>query len=65
MTAACSVAACVYTEHLRRGDAAMVEVRPEGCCCSGAAFAYEASIIEFLHVTRRSFAHSASQRDLG
>ena len=63
MTAACSGAACVYTENLGRGDAAMAEVRPEGCCCSEAAFAYEASMIEFMHVTQRSFAHSASVRN--
>jgi hypothetical protein len=61
MTSACTIAACVYTENLGRGDAAMAELRPEGCCCSESAFAYEASMIEFLHVTQRSFSHSASR----
>jgi hypothetical protein len=55
----------VYTENLGRGDAAMAELLPEGCCSSESAFAYEASMIEFLHVTQRSFSHAASQRDRG
>jgi hypothetical protein len=65
VTAACTVAACVYTENLGMGDSAMAELRPEGCCCSESAFAYEASMIEFLQVTKRSFSHAASQRDRG
>jgi hypothetical protein len=63
MTAACTLAACVYTENLGRGDAACAYLEPRDCSCSDYAFVYEASMIEFLHVTRRTFAHSASQRD--